>query len=406
MDDFESARNEFKALKNMVYLNWAGLGPLPSSAKRSAETLLTSIYEWDKNYVSEAISKLVGDSKEQISKLMGSSPDEIAITGTNTSQGIQTAFEAINPGSGESIVTSDLQYILSEAELQKWREKGVDIRIVKNRDGIYDINDFSRAIDESTSVVFLDSVTWVNGYKFDIPEISKIAHDSNAVMLTDSIQHLGQAELDTRKFGADMVAGGAQKWLSDWLGLGFLYVSKNIVERLERPYYGYKNTKEPDGGWHHYFTLTDREVFPDFEFYNSDARKLEYGGSLYNMPGLAVLTETLKLINGIGIHRIQEKILKLKHELEEGLEELDFEVLAPYDERNQSGITTFRIGIGRKKEMEVVDRLNSSGFSVSYRAGGGLYGIRVSTHYVNNSADIQSFLAALKPLRSAAGRRG
>ncbi|AKA49179.1 hypothetical protein IX51_08770 [uncultured archaeon] len=403
MNDFESARDEFKALKNMVYLNWAGLGPLPSSAKIAVEELLKNIYEWDNQYVSEAISSLQDGAKGQIAKLLNTSPDQIAITGTNTTQGIQTAFEAIRPKSGESIVTSDMQYVLTEAELQKWRDRGVDIKVVKNRDGVYDLNDFQRAVDKTTRAVFVDSVTWINGYKFDVPELSKIAHENNAFMITDSIQHLGQAKMDVEKSGADLVAGSAQKWLSDWLGLGFLYVRRKVIEELERPYYGYKNTEEPDGGWHTYFTLTDREQFPEFKFYSSDARKFEYGGSLYNMPGLTALEKTLKLINGIGMDRVQRRVLELKHELLEGLEALDFEVLEPYEEKHQSGITTFRMGVGRKKEMEVVEKLNSTGYAISYRAGGGLYGIRVSTHYVNNSDDIQSLLGALKSLRAKAG---
>lgn len=400
MTTFESAREEFKALKNMVYLNWAGTGPLPKSALEAVESMLSDIYEWRGETIQNGMVDIVQNAKSQIAKLMYASPDEIAITGTNTSQGIQTALESIHPEKGESIVTSDMQYVLTEAEMQKWRDRGVDVRIVRNRDGVYKNEDFSEAVDGSTKVVFLDSVTWINGFKFDIPEISKIAHENEAYMLTDSIQHLSQADLDTRTFGADIIAGGAQKWLSDWLGIGFLYVKKNRVAELHRPYYGYKNTEEPRGGWGTYFTETDRELFPDFNFYNNDARKFEYGGSLYNMPGLVALSATLKLINGIGTKEIQKKILKLKHHLMEGLEGLGFSVLPPQDEKNQSGITTFNMGIGAAREIKVVEKLNSSGFLLSYRAGGGLSGIRVSTHYVNNGEDVDKLLSALKDLRN------
>ncbi len=399
MDVFESAREQFAALKNMVYLNWAGLGPIPESAKKAVEELLSNMYQWNSAYMSEAIPNLEKGAKEQISKLLNTTSNQIAISGTNTTQGIQTAFEAIAPRSGESIVTSDMQYVLTEAEMQKWRDRGVDIKVVQNRDGVYDTNDFAAAIDDSTSAVLLDSVTWVNGYKFDIPEISKIAREHNAITVTDSIQHLGQAEADASGFGADIIVGGAQKWLSDWLGLGFMYVRKGLIEELNRPYYGYKNTEEPEGGWHDYFTRTDREDFPDFKFYNDTAKKFEYGGSLHNMGGLAAVAETVGLINSIGIKKVQKKILGLKKQLIEGLDSLNFDVLPPYEEKNQSGITTFRMGIGRKNEMKVVDKLSESGVMVSYRAGGGLYGIRISTHYVNNGEDIEKLISALRPLK-------
>lgn len=399
MDDFEAAREQFAALRNMVYLNWAGLGPIPESARKAVENLLTNLHEWNGSYMKEAMPTLEANAKEQISHLLNTTSDQIAITGTNTSQAVQTAFDSIVPESGKSIVTSDMQYILTEAEMQKWRDRGVDVRIVRNRDGIYDAGDFEEAIDDTTSAVLLDSVTWINGYKFNIQEISKIAHEHGALMITDSIQHAGQAEIDTNTFGADMIAVGTQKWLSNYLGLGFLYVRKDIIEDLKRPYYGYKNTEEPEGGWNHYFTRTDRDEFPDFSFYNADAKKLEYGGSLYNMGGLAAAAETIGLINNIGIGRVQKRVLELKHHLIEGLEGLNLEVLPPYDVKNQSGITTFRMGLGRKNEMKIVEKLGESGVLVSYRAGGGLSGIRASAHYVNNEEDIDKFISVLGQFR-------
>lgn len=395
---FESAREEFKVFDSTVYLNWAGSGPMPLSAYNAVTALLRDLYQWKPSVVKSGLGEMVSNARTAIAELMNAEKEEIAITGTNTSQAVQTALEAVGMTKGDSMVTSDMQYVLTEAESQKWRERGVEIRVVKNREGLYDPADFAEKMDESTRVVLLDSVTWINGYRFDVPEIARIAHEHNALVITDSIQHLGQSSLDTKTFGADMVAGGAQKWLSDWLGLGFLWVRKSIIPDLCRPYYGYKNTFEPEGGWHAHFTRTDRELFPNFSFYNDDARKFEYGGSLYNMPGLVALTETLKLINGIGIDRIQEKILSLKSELIEGLEDMNLDPLAPFDSMHQSGITTFRTGLGRKNEMEIVEQLNNSGFSLSYRAGGGLSGIRVSTHYVNNSMDVQKFLEALKPM--------
>lgn len=395
MISFESARDEFKALRNLTYLNWAATGPLPRSSKEAVDSLLESLYDMGGASLSKDIGKISTEAKEQISTLMNAGTDEIAITGTNTSQGVQTAFEAIQPRSGESIVTCDMQYVLTEVELQKWREKGVEIRVVKNHNGLYNIDDFADNIDSKTKAVFLDSVTWVNGYRFDIPAVSKIAHENYAFMITDSIQHLGQVNLDSKVFGADMVVGGAQKWLSDWLGLGFLYVKKDIISDLKMPYYGYKNAKEPKGGWPSYFTETERELFPDFEFYD-DARKFEYGGSLYNMPGLLALTASLKLINGIGIERVEAKVLELKHALIEALQDMKMNVLQPFEEKHQSGITTFTTGKGREIDMKIVEELNSSGFALSYRAGGGISGIRVSTHYVNNLQDIEKFTIALK----------
>lgn len=401
MDKFESARSEFRTLEKMVYLNWAGIGPAPKSSVDAVSSYMEYLYDMSRKENAFTIMEIADEVKAELAKLLNADSSEIAITGTSTSQGIQTAFEAINPEKGENIVTGNLQYVLTEAELQKWRSRGVSIRVVKNENGTFDINAFEKNIDDNTRAVFLDSVTWINGYRFNIPEIAKVAHEKGALMITDSIQHIGEVSLDTKKFGADIIVSGAQKWLSDWLGLGFMYVRKGLIGELDRPYYGYKNTSEPEGGWPAYFTKFDREEFPDYEFNNSDATKFEYGGSLYNMGGLVALRPALRLINGIGIESIEDRILTLKEQLIIGLEEMELNVLPPYDEVNKSGITTFSLGHGRDEDMKVVEKLNSSGFALSYRAGGGIGGIRASIHYVNNEDDIDKFLSAIREIKTS-----
>lgn len=398
--DFELAREQFRALDNMTYLNWAGTGPMPLDSVRAVKTLVDDLYDYNSPNLMETRNNIPKLAKAELSKLINADPSEIAITGTSTTQGIQTALSAVNPGKGESIVTSDLQYVLTEAEMQKWRNRGVEIRVVKNRSGTFSTEDFSKAIGASTKVVLLDSVTWINGYRFNISEISKLAHESEALMITDSIQHVGHMPLDSRKFGADIIVGSCQKWLSDLLGVGYTFISKSTVESIERPYYGYKNTVEPEGGWPKYFTSAERPLFGDFSFVDSNATKLEYGGSLDNLAGLAALTPSLRLINGIGSGRIYHHIMELKRQLLEGLSALGMEPIPPLEEKDQTGITTFRTGLGSAKDIDIVQKLGTQGVKVSYRAGAGIEGIRVSTHYVNNSDDVDTFVSSLQRLVS------
>lgn len=394
--EFEEARAEFKALENKVYLNWAGTGPMPSSSVEAVKRLLNAIHEMNGSTLPEMRHEIPGNAKGELAKLLSAEPESIAISGTSTTQGVQGAFSAVNPGKGDSIVTCDLQYVLTETEMQKWREKGVTVKIVRNHNGTFEEEDFASAIDHTTKVVFLDSVTWINGYKFDINGIAKIAHENGAVMMTDSIQHVGEAVLDTRTFGADIVVGSAQKWLCNMLGVGYTYVSKEIAGVLERTYYGYTNTDEPEGGWPAYFTDLSRKSFQDFSFRAEPSSMLEHGGSLSNLAGLAALAPSLRLMNGIGAVGVQSRVLELKKYLVEELESMGMKILPPYEMKNQTGITTFETGIGHDHDVGIVEKLHSAGIEVSYRTGGGIGGIRVSTHYVNNEDDIEKFLTQLR----------
>ncbi len=113
--------------------------------------------------------------KQEAAKLLNASEDEIAITGTSTSQGVQIALESIRPQKGENIVTTDLEFPLAGVEAQKWRERGAEIRVWRHKNGTYSLDDLANLVDKNTKVILLSSVTWVNGYKFDLEEVSKIA---------------------------------------------------------------------------------------------------------------------------------------------------------------------------------------------------------------------------------------
>ncbi len=393
-------RDEFKIFEKYNFLDWAVVSPAPLKTITAVKDFLDSALYFPEENASAQHVKMDSTAiplKQEISRLLNASEDEIAITGSSTSQGIQIAFESIGPKKGENVVTCDTEFPLAGTELQKWKERGVTVKVLKNKQGEFSNEELGSLIDKHTKIVFLDSVTWVNGFRFDLDEISKMVHEAGAYLVLDSIQHMGAMTLDTKKTKVDFIAAGGHKWLTTPLGIGILYINKNLINKMKPPFYGYMNAKEPKGGWDNFFRDVSKNPIIDYE-YVPTAKKFEYGGT-GPYPGIVGLTNSVSLINSLGIDKVQEKIIKLKKVLIEELESIGARVLPPHDEKNFSSITTFNIEKTVKEDYDLIDKLNKESVRVSGRGSSGIGGVRVSIHYPNEEEDIKNFVDTIRRLR-------
>jgi selenocysteine lyase/cysteine desulfurase len=393
-------RTEFKIFKKFDFLDWANMSPAPSIAIKKIKEYLDylSNFTEENSYVEfDEWSQKVNLLRQEVAKLLNAEEKEIAITGSSTTQGIQIAFEAISPKKGENIITSDLEFPLAGTELQKWKERGLSVKLLKHKNGNFDLNELDTLIDKKTKLVLLSSVTWVNGYRFDLEEVSKIVHEHDAYIVLDSVQHVGAMDLNVKTIKPDFIAAGGQKWLTAPFGIGILYVNNKAVKELHPPFYGHKNIAEPEEGWYEYFRDMSKHPIVNYKYVES-AQKFEYGGTM-PFPGIIGLKESVALINQIGIKNIESKILKLKKMLMEELEHMKAKILVSEHEKNYSGITTFNIKDHFKDDLKIVDHLNKNKILIAGRCANGIGGIRASIHYPNNESDVLNLIDRLKKLK-------
>jgi cysteine desulfurase/selenocysteine lyase len=387
-------RDELPIFQSDIFLNWAEASPAPRRSVQSIQQYLSESLTLTGKALHVKWDQIADGARNQIARLLNSEASEVALAGSSTTQGIQIAFNAINPGPGDNIVTCDLEFIMGGVELLKWTKKGVQLKIWKHRNGVYDIDDLAELVDNKTKILFLDSVVWINGYKFDLEEIGKIAHERGAKLVLDVMQHIGAMPLSVKDVEVDFLAAGGHKWLLAPFGVGFLYANKKNVESMEPPEYGYANTDIP-GGRGNYFKRIDAKSIAEYPFVKT-AKKFEYGG--VNSPiALTGFISSLEMINSVGQVEIERRILYLKKILMSELEKIGAILSRPIkEEANFSSITLFHTGRDLEHDYKIVDKLNSYGVSVSGRASNGIGGIRVSLHYPNNEDDIATFIKSLQ----------
>lgn len=367
-------REEFPVTEDYVYLDHASVGPLPRSSCRAVQGLtedkLLGKLQW------EEWEGLLEDTRGVIASFVSAGRDEIALT-ANTTEGLGIVANGVKWKKGDNIVTTDLEFPSSLFTCQGVaRRYGAELRVVRNAGGALPLAEYSKNIDEHTRLVVLSHVQFSNGYRTELRELADIAHDAGAMVLVDAIQSLGSMPVNVRKEKVDFLASGGYKWLLSPMGVGFLYVNKEHLDKITPTILGYRSDEEVYDLYYRELSLA------------KSARRFEHGQR--NFPGFAGMKESLRLLMKTGLKDVQKRVLGLGDLIIKGAKELGFGINSPLSPRNRSGI--LNLGIENPEKVEA--KLLREGIVVSARRG-----LRVSPHFYNTEEEVERLLSALERLK-------
>lgn len=333
-------------------------------------------------------------ARQEAARLINASTAEIAIV-ESTTAGLNAIAAALPWEDGDNVVFCDLEFLQVAIPFDNARRgKQIELRPVRHRNGLVTVADFAAVCDARTKAIVVSSVQWSHGLKLDLAGLSELARSCNAWLIVDAIQQLGASVIDVASLGVDVIACGGHKWLNAPFGCGFLYVNKARLDECEPLTRGYLTLQDPEGGWGKYFSTPEITPFRMYR-YVGDARKFETGGTS-NYPGAIGLGASLKLINDLGKGALEAHIRELSRELIEGLKTCGARVVTPDEDHLRAGIVTFRLCDTPEEDAALAQQLAEQKIYLSTRYTAGIGGTRVSVHFFNNRADIQTLLAALK----------
>ena len=187
--------------------------------------------------------------------------------------------------------------------------------------------------------------------------------------------------LNVRESNIDFLASASYKWLMGDFGLGFVYVRKDLLSKLQRTQWSYRQFTEFD---YHAFPGDPVGPFPASYTQHEDAAGFFETGTYANGV-LAALTYSLPWIQSLGVANIQRHALELNSKLRAEMPRLGYECITP--EGARGAIIGFRV----KDDAGTAAKLKAKKIDVSLSAGR----MRVSPSVYNTRADIEALLAAL-----------
>ena len=265
---------DFPATKKYVYLNAASISlmPLPVLRKMSKfqDDLGLRATAW---FDEEVETNALEDARTEAAKLIGA---EVALL-SSTTEALCAVAWSLDFQRGDNVVTTDMEF---PAVVYPWmrigKEKGVEVRLARNREGIVELADLEKLVDDHTKVLAISHVEYASGLRFNLKELHHLASEHGALLVVDAIQSLGVIPLNVKDERVDILASGAYKWLLGPFGTSILYIKRGLYEKLEPPFVGFRSTGKPF------------ELRPTKLTYAKTARKFEYSTSNYvAMTGLA-----------------------------------------------------------------------------------------------------------------------
>lgn len=310
--------------------------------------------------------------RQLAARLLGTTGDRVALL-SNASEGLNQLAASIAWQPGDEVLIDDLEFPSNVVVWLPLRDRGVVVRVVSSRDGVLRLEDFTTRIGPRTRVVSVSQVSYKTGTQLPfLPELSRETHRAGAVFCVDATQALGRVPVGVS--GVDYLVASSYKWLLGVHGLGIVYLSPELEERL----------KPAAVGWYSIRDLFTPERFETFS-YKSGAARLAVG--MPNFPSMYALREGVEYLLAIGVERIESALRPLVRKLRSGLEERGVALLAPAGPEYASGIVSFAQvdaeNIGAKLERE----------GVIVWAGDGR--LRMSVHLYNDESDIDRLFSAL-----------
>lgn len=364
---------EFPVTAKYVYLNHAGVSPIPASSAEAGIQVLTRAR--DEGAVRlRKWAETGNEARRRFAQLVGGDTEEIAFI-KNTSEGLSIIAAGFPWKEGDNLVTSNVEFPSNIYPWMRLQSRGVEVRMVASREGRVRKEDLFKACDGKTRMIALSSVEFSNGYRNDLSGIGEYCRRHGIFFCVDGIQSLGVLPMDVKAYGIDALAADGHKWLLAPEGIGGLYVSRDVMEMIEPVILG----------WH---SVANRFDFETYEFRLSpDARRYEPGS--FNTVGIASLNASLELLLSIGIDRIRERVRRLTEAVIEGALKAGYEVLSPRNPEERSGIVTFRIP--GADAVALSNELLARGFVCAPRSGG----LRVSPHFYNTAEEVGRLFEAI-----------
>ncbi len=367
-------RDRFPLLQKKTYLSNHTLGAVPEKTQQSLQDYYDvwneeGIVAWEGEWweMVEQFSSLVSD--------LLNAPEETIVPLQNVTRGmagVASCFAYEEPRN--QIVMTDVEFVTSYAFWNRLQELGAETVIVESEDGVtVDPEKMKEAITDRTLLVATSHAFFQSGAMQELKPVVEHAHDMGAMVLGDGYQVIGIVPVDVRDLNVDFYVGGSHKWLCGGPGGGFLYVQKDRLDEVHPRLTGWFGLQNPFG-----FDVEPHETGEQHE------GAYRFFSGTPNVPGLYGAMEGVRIVNEIGVDRINRISRQMTQEMIRRANAEGFDVTTPEDPDRRNGMVCMDFpGSG-----DVREKLIERDVIVDWRPD---CGIRASAHFYNNFDDVDRF---------------
>jgi selenocysteine lyase/cysteine desulfurase len=374
---FAEARKRFLYPTDITYGNTGTLGACPREVMdaylHGLEELEQELPDWP--YFQADGEPLTGyqqmlSARNRIGEFVNADGQDIALM-QNATMGMCCIANGIDLEPGDEVITTDQEH---SGGIGSWRLRAARSGIVVKElplDSVLDkgpeavIDMFQRAITPKTKVLMVSQITSAFGILLPAAELCSLAAEHGILSVIDGAQAIGQIPVDLQQLGCDAYVASPHKWLLAPKGTGFLYLRRDVPQRI-------------------WGTLAGSH-YDDWE--SGAFRFMQFGTG--SVPIVHGLMAAFDFIDSIGLPRIVRWDHMLNRRLRDGLESMPkVRITSPADRRFAAAITTFRVeGLSARDLQNALWEKK-----IRVRAQNDRNGVRFCTHLYVAPGDIDRAL--------------
>ncbi len=336
-----------------IYLNHAALSPLPEPSVNAALKILRNRQTASVDRFDQELP-VIDQCRQRAAELIGAgSPESIAFV-QNTSTGLSYIANGLGLEPGDEILLYEKEFPSNVYPWKMLEKNGITLRFIQDEDGTADVRRFAARMTEKTKVVAVSGVQFLSGYRIDLQKLGSVCRKNNTLLVVDAIQAAGPCEIEAAKWGIDALCCGGHKWLMAPRGIGFMYASPELTQRLQPCMQGWLSVERI---WD--FFDTGQPLHPDM-------KRFEPG--TYNIAGIAALSESLRILLEAGRTNVSEHVAGLNNQIRERLLAGDMHVYGSASPEHTSGIVTFMLPENQSAK-KLTERLTGENIFISARDG-------------------------------------
>jgi len=376
------ARALFPITERRAYLFSGGLAPAAAPV-REAHDRWTDAWMYDPAALYATYPEEWELARARFATLIGAEDDEIALV-DHTSRGANLIAQMISAPAGANIVVDEYTY---PSSLYPWLltpKDGTEVRYVAARDGRVHLDDLARQVDDHTVALSVTHVSPKTGFRHALGPLAELADAHGAYLVVDAAQSAGALDLDVRREGVDFLTTCAMKWLLGSPGVGFLYIAREYVDRLEPPHVGYAGV------------VRAADALPtDPLTFRPGARRHEQG--MPALAGVAASRAGIDVLLEVGMPSVERQVLDLSGRCIDGLLSRDLRLYMLADPAFHAGVVALPVADGKP----VVAFLRERRVDVWTDPDATL--LRIDPHFFNDADDVSRFFDALDEYRRVNG---
>ena len=244
-DPLARFRERFVLPEGVIYLDGNSLGPLLKSVPERVRQVVER--EWARGLIRSwnaarwiDLPQRVGD---KIAPLIGAEPGEVVAADSTSVNLFKLLSAALALQRGRAVILSERDNFPTDLYVaQGLRDQLGSRHEIK----LVDASGIRDAIDDRVAVVMLTHVNFRTGARHDLAAITAAAHEKGALVLWDLSHSVGAMPLALNAARADLAIGCGYKYLNGGPGApAFLYVRRDLQDRIRSPLAGWMGHREP-----------------------------------------------------------------------------------------------------------------------------------------------------------------